>query len=203
MTINKPFAPACERNRDPILDVLRMQFADRSSVLEIGSGTGQHAVHFAAALPHLEWQCSDRADYLPGIRAWLSDARLPNTPVPIELDVARGPWPMARFDAVFSANTLHITGWDEVQAMFAGLDAVLADDATVVIYGPFNMGGRFTSDSNAAFDADLKARAPHMGLRDVEAVDALAGSIGLRLVVAIAMPANNRCLVWRRSARST
>ena len=198
--IDKPFAPACERNRDPILDVLRTQFAGRSHVLEIGSGTGQHAVHFAAALSHLTCQCSDRAEYLPGIRAWLSDARLPNTPEPIELDVARGPWPTARFDAVFSANTLHIMGWEEVQAMFAGLDAVLAEDATVVIYGPFNVGGRFTSDSNAAFDADLKARAPHMGLRDVEAVDALARSIGLRQVADVAMPANNRCLVWRRSA---
>ena len=110
---------------------------------------------------------------------------------------------MARFDAVFSANTLHIMGWDEVRAMFAGLDGVLAEDATVVVYGPFNVGGRFTSDSNAAFDAGLKARAPHMGLRDVEAVDALARAIGLRRLVDIAMPANNRCLVWRRSARST
>ncbi|HEV2608106.1 MAG TPA: DUF938 domain-containing protein [Xanthomonadaceae bacterium] len=197
MAIAKPFSPASERNRDPILDVLRPQFADRSRVLEIGSGTGQHAVHFAAALPNVIWQCSDRPDYLPGIRAWLSDARLPNTPDPFELDVARGPWPMARFDAVFSANTLHIMAWDEVQAMFAGLDGVLAADATVVIYGPFNVGGRFTSASNAAFDADLKARAPHMGLRDVEAVDALARSIGLLLVADIAMPANNRCLVWR------
>jgi cyclopropane fatty-acyl-phospholipid synthase-like methyltransferase len=134
---------------------------------------------------------------LPGIRAWLGDARLSNTPEPLELDVARGPWPTGRFDAVFSANTLHIMGWGEVQAMFAGLAAVLAEDATVVIYGPFNVDGRFTSDSNAAFDADLKARAPHMGLRDVEAVDALARLIGLRLVAEIAMPANNRCLVWR------
>jgi cyclopropane fatty-acyl-phospholipid synthase-like methyltransferase len=196
--IDKPFAPACDRNRNPILGVLRMQFADRSRVLEIGSGTGQHAVHFAAALPHLSWQCSDRADNLPGIRAWLGDARLPNTPEPIELDVVRGPWPTVRFDAVFSANTLHIMGWDEVQAMFAGLGGVLAEDATVVVYGPFNVGGRFTSESNGAFDADLKARAPHMGLRDVEAVDALARSIGLRLVADVVMPANNRCLVWRR-----
>jgi len=199
MAIAKPFSPASERNRDPILDALRTQFADRSRVLEIGSGTGQHAVHFAAALPHLLWQCSDRAEYLSGIRAWLGEAQLPNTPEPLELDVACGPWPMSRFDAVFSANTLHIMAWEEVRAMFAGLDAVLADDAIVAIYGPFNVGGRFTSDSNAAFDADLKARAPHMGLRDAEEVDALARSIGLRLVADIAMPANNRCRAWRRS----
>jgi cyclopropane fatty-acyl-phospholipid synthase-like methyltransferase len=194
----RPFSPACERNRDPILDVLRSHFADRRRVLEIGSGTGQHAVHFAAALPHLAWQCSDRAENLPGIRAWLDPERLSNTPEPIELDVARGPWPALRFDAAFSANTLHIMGWEEVQATFAGLDGVLEPDATLVIYGPFNIGGRCTSASNAAFDADLKARAVHMGLRDLEAVDDLARAIGLRLIDDIAMPANNRCLVWRR-----
>jgi SAM-dependent methyltransferase len=195
----KPHAPATARNREPILALLRQQFADRTRVLEIGSGTGQHAVHFAHALPHLQWQCSDRADNLPGIRAWLDDARLPNTPPPIELDVARGPWPAARHDAAFSANTLHIMAWPEVQALFAGLDGVLAQDARLVIYGPFNVDGRPTSDSNAAFDADLKSRAPHMGLRDVAAVDALARGIGLRGLAEIAMPANNRCLVWRRA----
>ncbi|HTA65927.1 MAG TPA: DUF938 domain-containing protein [Xanthomonadaceae bacterium] len=198
MAIARPFSPACERNRDPILDVLRTHFADRRRVLEIGSGTGQHALHFAATLPHLAWQCSDRAQSLPGIHAWLDSERLPNTPEPIELDVASGSWPASRFDAVFSANTLHIMGWDEVLTMFAGLDAVLAADATVAIYGPFNIGGRFTSQSNAAFDADLKARAPHMGLRDMEEVDALARSIGLRRVADVAMPANNLCLVWQR-----
>ena len=195
---NRPNAPATQRNRDPILHVLREQFAQRSHVLEIGSGTGQHAVHFAAALPHLVWQCSDRAENLPGIRGWIDAAGLTNTPEPIELDVARSQWPAMRFDAVFSANTLHIMGWPEVQAMFAGLDAVLAADATLLIYGPFNVGGRFTSESNAAFDADLKARGAHMGLRDLEAVDALALSIGLGSMVDVVMPANNRCLVWRR-----
>ena len=195
---SKPHAPATERNRGPILEMLREHFDGRTRVLEIGSGTGQHAVHFAAALPQLQWQCSERAALLPGIRAWLDDAQLANTPPPIELDVLQGPWPDARYDAAFSANTLHIMGWPEVQALFAGLAAALGADATLVIYGPFNLGGRPTSDSNAAFDAELKARAPQMGLRDVEAVDALAQSIGLRPVADIAMPANNRCLVWRR-----
>lgn len=101
---DKPYSPACERNRDPILAALRPHFADRRRVLEIGSGTGQHAVHFAAALPHLVWQTSDRPEWLPGIRLWLAEAGLPNTPPPIELDV-RGPWPAERFDAIFSANT--------------------------------------------------------------------------------------------------
>lgn len=194
-----PDAPATSRNREPILAVLREHFADRRRVLEIGSGTGQHAVHFAAALPHLEWQASDRCGNLPGIRAWLAEAALANTPPPIELDVARGPWPDGTFDAAFSANTLHIMAWSEVERMFAGLERVLATDARLVIYGPFNVGGEFTSASNAAFHADLGARAPHMGLRDLEAVDDLARSIGLAFVADIGMPANNRCVVWHRA----
>jgi len=203
VTTGKPFSPASERNRDPILEVLREHFAHAREVLEIGSGTGQHAVHFAAAMPWLGWQCSDRADYLPGIRAWLDEVALPNTPPPVELDVAQGAWPARTFDAVFSANTLHIMGWPEVQACFAGLDKTLAADAVLAVYGPFNYGGQFTSDSNREFDASLKARDGRMGIRDAEAVDALAQTIGLRLVDDIAMPANNRCRVWRRGVGAT
>jgi hypothetical protein len=155
-------------------------------------------VHFAAAMPWLSWQCSDRADYLPGIRAWLDEAALPNTPPSLELDVALGSWPARSFDAAFSANTLHIMGWSEVEAFFAGLDKTLAADAVLAVYGPFNYGGQFTSDSNREFDASLKARDGRMGIRDAEAVDALARTIGLRLVDDAAMPANNRCRVWRR-----
>lgn len=194
----KPFSPACDRNQAPILEILRTHFADRSTVLEIGSGTGQHAVHFATHLPHLNWQTSDRAENLPGIQAWLADAALPNTPATLTLDVG-GEWPAQRFDAVFSANTLHIMSWEEVETLFARLPDVLAADAMVTIYGPFRYNGRHTSDSNAAFDASLKASVPHRGIRDFEAVDALAQGIGLRLVEDRAMPANNRCLVWRRS----
>jgi cyclopropane fatty-acyl-phospholipid synthase-like methyltransferase len=194
----KPHSPASDRNRDPILAVLRRHFSAAHTVLEIGSGTGQHAVHFARALPASIWQCSDRAPYLPGIRQWLDEAQLPNTPPPLELDVAVGPWPGAKFDAVFSANTLHIMGWEEVEAFFGGLEAVLAEPAMLAVYGPFNYNGRFTSDSNREFDASLRARDPRMGIRDFEAVDRLAAPIGLRLVEDAAMPANNRCLVWRR-----
>jgi hypothetical protein len=194
----KPFSPACERNRDPILAVLRDAFADRRRVLEIGSGTGQHAVHFAAAMPWLTWQCSDVAENLPGIGSWLDDAALSNTPPPLALDVQSGPWPMQRFDAAFSANTLHIMGWPAVQDFFRGLDATLADDATLVVYGPFNDDGVYTSDSNRDFDGWLKARDPRSGIRDAGAVDALARGIGLRRVDDVAMPANNRCLIWRR-----
>lgn len=200
---DKPHAPSCERNRAPILDVLRVHFAQCRHVLEVGSGTGQHAVHFAAALTHLRWQASDRAVQLPGIRAWLDEAALANAPPPVALDVATGPWPRpddgaAHFDAAFTANTLHIMGWAEVRALFDGLDRVLGADATVIAYGPFNRGGDYTSDSNAAFDAALRARDPASGLRDAEAVDALAAGIGLRLIEDAAMPANNRCRVWRR-----
>jgi len=193
----KPFSPACERNRDPILAALREPFATRRQVLEIGSGTGQHAVHFAAALPHLTWQTSDVAVHLPGIRAWLADAALPNTPPPLELDVA-GRWPAARYDAAFTANTLHIMSWPEVQRLFEQLGSALTDDAILAVYGPFNEDGRFTSDSNAAFDASLRERAPHMGLRDISAVDALASTIGLQRFADLSMPANNRTLLWRR-----
>ncbi|WP_132998646.1 DUF938 domain-containing protein [Luteimonas arsenica] len=196
----RPHAPACERNRDPILAVLREWFADRRRVLEIGSGTGQHAVHFAAAMPWLEWQASDVADHLPGVRAWLDDAQLPNTPAPLELDVLQPQWPEPGADAVFTANTLHIMGWDGVQAFFRGVGRLLADapGGTLVAYGPFNYEGTFTSDSNRDFDAWLKARDPRSGIRDFEAVDALAVAAGLRLVDDVAMPANNRCLAWRR-----
>ena len=194
--MDKPFAPSCERNREPILAVLREHFADRARVLEIGSGTGQHAAYFAAALPHLVWQATDRAENLPGIRLWLADGALPNTPAPLALDVA-GTWPAGRYDAVFSANTLHIMAWDDVVQMFAALPQALADDATVIVYGPFSYGGRHTSDSNAAFDARLRGEAAHQGVRDFDRVDALARAAGLALAEDRAMPANNRCLVWR------
>jgi len=198
--MNKPHSFACDRNRDPILAVLRKHFADRRKVLEIGSGTGQHAAYFAAALAHLQWQASDVAENLPGICEWLKEAALPNTPPPLVFDVNRV-WPDGAYDAVFSANTLHIMSWPEVQRLFGGLDRVVAADATLAIYGPFNYGGRYTSDSNAAFDASLKARAPHMGIRDFEAVNALAEAIGLTLVADVAMPANNRTLVWRPGSK--
>lgn len=196
---DKPHSPASERNRDPILAVLREHFADRKRVLEIGSGTGQHAAHFAAAMPQLIWQSSDRPENLPGIRAWLDEAGLPNTPAPLELDVNQPQWPTQQYDAIYSANTLHIMSWAEVQRLFQRLPEIMTPDARLAVYGPFNYGGRFTSDSNAAFDASLKAAVPHRGIRDFEAVDALARGIGLSLLEDRQMPANNRCLVWARS----
>ncbi|WP_109125321.1 DUF938 domain-containing protein [Dyella sp. C11] len=196
--MEKPNAPSCERNREPILEVLRTHFADRRDVLEIGSGTGQHAVYFAAALPQVRWQCSDREEHLPGMQLWLDEAALPNTPQPLALDVS-GPWPSRRYDAVFSANTLHIMSWDEVEELFDRLAGVTTDDAKLAIYGPFNYGGRYTSDSNAAFDEWLQARGTHMRIRDAEAVDALAEVAGFDLIDDVAMPANNRLRIWQRT----
>jgi cyclopropane fatty-acyl-phospholipid synthase-like methyltransferase len=194
-----PDAPSCARNRDPILEVLAGHFADRSRVLEIGSGTGQHAVHFAANLPQLTWQTSDREEYLDGIRGWLADAMLANTPPPLRLDV-EGEWPTATFDAVFTANTLHIMSWPQVERTFAMLPTIAGDDAKLVVYGPFNENGRFTSDSNAAFQDWLKERGEHMGIRDIEAVDALANKAGFTRIEDRPMPANNRIVVWQRRA---
>ncbi len=200
------WSEACERNRDPILAVLRLHLQGRQRVLEIGSGTGQHAEYFAAQLPHLLWQASDHPDYLPGIAERLAEAGLANAPPPWPLQAVLAPVPGLAplpetplgFDAVFSANTLHIMSWPHVQAFFAGLPAVMADDALLCVYGPFNYNGNYSSDSNRHFDGWLKARDPASGIRDAEAVDALAAAQGLRLVDDVAMPANNRLRVWRR-----
>lgn len=197
MMDDKPHSPSCDRNRDPILAVLRHHFAEVASVLEIGSGTGQHAVYFALKMSWLSWQCSDREENLPGIRLWLEEAMLPNTPPPILLDVD-GDWPQQRYHAVFSANSLHIMGWDSVQAFFRGAGQRLSPRGSLVVYGPFNYQGRYSSESNREFDGWLKARDPQSAIRDFEAVDALAKEQGLLLIDDVAMPANNRCLVWRK-----
>jgi cyclopropane fatty-acyl-phospholipid synthase-like methyltransferase len=169
-------------------------------VLELGSGTGQHAVHFAAALPHLKWQTSDLPEHHAGIRAWIEASGLKNVIAPMTLDFGRAEgWPFQRYDAIFSANTLHIAGWEEVETLFANLPRILAAKATIVIYGPFNIGGEFTAPSNATFDEWLRAEDPRRGIRDLEAVQALAAKAGLRFVEDLPMPANNRCLIWERA----
>ena len=184
----KPFSEASERNRGPILAILGRVFKDRKRVLEIGSGTGQHAAYFSAELPHLVWQASDVAEHLPGIRQWVSD------PAPIELDVDK-PWPKVQADAVFSANTCHIMSWPQVERLFAGIGRLRPE--VLALYGPFNYDGRHTSESNARFDAMLRGRDPLSGIRDFEKVNALAQAAGLALAEDNAMPANNRLLVWR------
>lgn len=197
----KPFSESCERNKEPILAVLREHFAAASRVLEIGSGTGQHAVHFAAQLPQLTWQTADLPANHEGIRLWIEEAALPNVLPPLELDMLQAEtWPHARFDAIFSANTFHIMSWPAVERAFDFIGSVLAPGGTLAVYGPFNYGGTYTSDSNGNFDAWLKNRDPLSGIRDFEAVNALAAAQGLRLRADIAMPANNRTLVWMRAS---
>ena len=194
---DKPFAEACARNRGPILEALREAFADCTRVLEIGSGTGQHAVWFAAHLPHLIWQTSELPARHAGIRAWLDEARLPNLLPPLALDLA-GEWPAGPYDAVFTANTLHIVAWPLVERLFAGAARTLAPGGCLAVYGPFNYGGAYTSPGNAAFDRTLQANDPASGIRDAERVCALAAGCGFGLERDVAMPANNRTLWWRR-----
>ena len=194
----KRFSDPFERNRDPILGILRRVFADRRAVLEIGSGTGQHAAYFAAALPHLAWQPSDVAENLPSVRAWREEAQTPTLLEPIELDVDR-PFPALEADAVFTANTLHIVSWPQVERMVAGIGALLPAGGVLAVYGPFNYGGEYTAPSNAEFDAWLRGREPKSGLRDAEAVIALAKRHGLVLEEDNPMPANNHLLVFRKA----
>ena len=195
----KPFSKASANNREPILEQLREHFADVPQVLEIGSGTGQHAVFFAGHLPHLFWQTSDLPEHHAGIQAWLDEAALENVGAPLALDVCAD-WPEISVHSVFSANTAHIMAWPEVEAMFAGVGERLAPDGCFVLYGPFNRNGEYTSASNAAFDEYLRAQNPKQGLRDDQALVALAGKHGMGLAADRQMPANNRLLVWRRGS---
>jgi hypothetical protein len=186
----KPFSEASERNRAPILEVLKRVFSKVRFVLEIGSGTGQHAAYFAPELPHLVWQASDVAENLPGIREWVTD------PPPIELDVDKG-WPKLEVDAVFSANTCHIMSWPQVERMFEGVGKIPTLEV-FCLYGPFNYGGKHTSESNARFDAMLRSRDPKSGLRNVEELVELGKRAGLVLEEDNPMPANNRLLVFKK-----
>ncbi len=238
----KPYAESSEVNKGPILAVLKEIFAERKCVLEIASGTGQHAVYFGRELPHLIWQPSELPQHLPGIQAWLDEAQLPNVLPPLAINVNDEHWPFitpvhpeqpvrpersaakskesklnpkpvrpecralrgvskgfpdsTSPDAIFNANTVHIISWPEVERLFAHIARVIAPGGYVCLYGPYNYGGRFTSESNARFDAWLKSRDPNSGVRDFEAVNRLAASHGMELLRDIAMPSNNRMLIW-------
>ncbi|TQV82598.1 DUF938 domain-containing protein [Exilibacterium tricleocarpae] len=193
----KPFSQACANNQDPILQVLQRVFADRRNVLEVGSGTGQHAVYFAHNLPHLQWYTSDLPANHPGINLWIDEHPRENLHRPRLLDVFDPHWPLSGMDAVFTANTFHIMPWEAVTAFFTGVVGVL-ETGLLAVYGPFNYEGDYTSESNARFDTWLKAQAQHQAIRDFEKVDALARSVDFTLVEDNPMPANNRLLVWRR-----
>lgn len=194
----KPFSQACENNKTAILQVLKKAFAGANNLLEIGSGTGQHAVYFAEHLPHLQWQPSDQQQYLPGIKLWLQEARLANLNSPLQLNVLDEPWPVSATDAVFTANTLHIMAKHEVERLFEKLADVLLPAGKFCCYGPFNYGGRFTSQSNAHFNDWLLLQNPQSAIRDFEWIASLASAAGLRLLADHAMPANNRLLEWQK-----
>ena len=195
----KPFSEACEENKQPILDVLQEHLRDRRHVLEIGSGTGQHAVYFAQQLPHIFWQTSDREENHAGIHAWLNDTPLENVFPPLALDVLEDAWPTQQYDAVFSANTTHIMSWQAVEAMFAGIAKVLSSEGVFCLYGPFNIDGRYTAESNARFDTFLKNRDPLSGIRDMVDLKRLAETHQLTFMQDIEMPVNNRILVWQKN----
>lgn len=196
----RPSAPATERNREAILEILTDQFSSRSSVLEIGSGTGQHAVYFASRLPHLIWQTSDRVQNHAGINAWIDSAAESNVKRPLEIDVQSPPPIAASYEAVFSANTAHIMSAKAIEAMFELVGTALsAGGGIFCLYGPFNRSGEFTSESNARFDASLRSQDPLMGIRNLEDMDTLAEREGMQRHRLYAMPANNFVVIWRRT----
>lgn len=195
MNASLVFSEACERNKQPILEALRAVLPARGCVLEIGSGTGQHVVHFARFLPGLDWQPSDRPDGLPDLRRRLRAEGGQNIRPPLELDVG-GIWPAGPFEAAYSANTAHIMSWPEVCQMFAGVGRVLVPAGVFCLYGPFNEIGAFTAPSNAAFDRQLRQQDPSMGLRDVAELETLARDQQMALAKRFEMPANNQLLVF-------
>jgi SAM-dependent methyltransferase len=193
-------APAAERNKDPILDVLRRVLPPRGVVLEVASGTGQHAVHMAVALPGLVWQPSDPdPDARASISAWIEETGAANVLPPLALDVRSVPWPIAEADAVVCINMIHIAPWTAAEHLVAGAGRILGPGAPLVLYGPYRRNGRHTAASNDAFDADLRRRNPDWGVRDLEAVAALAAENGLALDEVVEMPANNLTVVLRRA----
>jgi hypothetical protein len=192
-------APAAERNKGPILDVLARVLPPRGLVLEIASGTGQHVMHFAQALPDLTWQPSDPdAELRESIALRVCEEQRPNVNRPIDLDVTRLPWPLPAADAVVAINMIHVAPWSATLALFDGAKALLAGGQVLFLYGPYRRFGRPTSESNAQFDRDLRARDPDWGVRDLEAVSDVAAGAGFELAETVAMPANNFSLVFRR-----
>jgi SAM-dependent methyltransferase len=196
--VTKPYSESCDQNKQPILSVIQPLLQDCRAVLEIGSGTGQHAVYFAAHMPQLLWYSSDQASYIEGIQRWLDDAGLDNTPAPVVLDVCQADWPALDVDAAFTANTLHIMHWHGVECTFAGAGRLLQAGGLFMVYGPFNYNNRYTSDSNARFDDWLKARDPQSGIRNFEDLDRLARQAGMRLFNDFEMPVNNRLVCWQK-----
>lgn len=198
---DRPYAESAERNAEPILEVLRQEFVGITDVLEIGSGTGQHAIRFASELEHLHWQTSDLEENHAGIRAWLADARLPNVRAPISLDVMTADI-SSSYGAVYSSNTAHIMSFDAVVQMFRLVASVLCPEGVFCLYGPFRRFGAFDTESNAQFDASLRSRDSAMGIRDLEELDSLGAKHGLRRTGLYAVPSNNLVAIWKKTMPS-
>ncbi len=192
--MKKPYSESCDQNKEPILSVISPVFSSLSSVLEIGSGTGQHALYFAEKMPHLRWFTSDCQSYLDGINMWLADAALPNVEPPFELDVTSSKWPQLDIDAVFTANSIHIMNQQNVIDFMSGVGRLLKEQGSLMIYGPFNYNGSYTSESNESFDLWLKERDAASGIKPFEEMLALAENNGMSLLTDYEMPTNNRIL---------
>jgi cyclopropane fatty-acyl-phospholipid synthase-like methyltransferase len=195
--MTKPFSQACENNKTPILEQLKDVLKNTKTVLEVGSGTGQHSVFFAKQLPHLQWYTSDRAVNHEGINLWHSEVNLTNLHAPLELDL-NNEWPIDKVDAIYTANTFHIVSWQLVERFFDGVKRHLNSEGKLCIYGPFKYQSKFTSPSNDDFNTFLTDRDPLSGIRDFEAVEQLAKQAGLTLISDTTMPANNQLLVFKR-----
>jgi len=194
--MNMPYAESCDQNKDVIHEVLRDYLQPHIEVLEIGSGTGQHAVYFAGLNPQIHWQTSDQAEYLAGIKAWVEDAGLENLAEPVLLDVCQS-WPEASYDLIFSSNTLHIMDDIAAAAFIKHCNKCLKPGGHLIIYGPFNYNNAYTSESNQSFDLWLKSRDPASGIKHFEWVNEMASETGFRIIEDVKMPANNRSLVWK------
>lgn len=200
MNFNKPFAQSSDENKLVIIEQLKNLYSDSKNVLEIGSGTGQHAVYFAQELKYLNWQPTELSENIAGINLWREDAGLSNISSPLVLNVEQADWCLPiKYDAVFTANTLHIMSIQHVERLFKGLSNVLNDGALFCCYGPFNKNGQYTSESNARFDVWLKQRDALSGIRDMAELIKFAGDANLSLIDDIEMPANNRILVWKKT----
>jgi cyclopropane fatty-acyl-phospholipid synthase-like methyltransferase len=195
----KPYSQACENNKQPILEVIRPFLKNATDLLEIGSGTGQHAIYFAEKMPHINWQTSDLLENHQSIQMWLDDCPLNNIYPPIALNVLTDDWPEESYDAVFSANTAHIMPWHAVEAMFKGVANQLNSKGLFILYGPFKYNGEYTSASNEQFEGWLKSVDPERGIRDFEAIQLLANNNGMSLLNDYPMPANNQILVWQKT----
>ena len=196
--MNRPYSEACEQNRYVILDVIKPLLTSAQTLLEIGSGTGQHAVYFSKEMPHLTWQSSDQIQYHSGIQQWIDAANLDNVLAPLALNVSTDIWMSQQYDAVFSANTLHIMSKTNVHDFFEHINSVIVMNGLLLIYGPFNYQGHYTSASNERFDQWLKSRDVLSGIKDFEHINTLASTAGFELYNDYEMPANNRILCWQK-----